>query len=35
MDESLKWHLHVKVITKKISAGFAVLKRIMQPLHTI
>ena len=26
LDESLKWHSHVKVITKKISAGLAVLK---------
>ena len=28
IDESLKWHKHVKVITNKISAGLAVLKRI-------
>ena len=27
-DERLKWHSHVKVITKKISAGLTVLKRI-------
>ena len=27
-DERLKWHSHVKVITKKISAGLIVLKRI-------
>ena len=27
-DERLKWHSHVKVVTKKISAGLAVLKRI-------
>ena len=28
IDESLKWHSHVEVITKKISAGLAVLKCI-------
>ena len=28
IDETLKWHAHVKVITKKISAGLAVLKSI-------
>ena len=28
IDETLKWHSHVKVITKKISAGLAFLKSI-------